>query len=213
MKIKKVRTILGDIFRNTRKMLSLAWEIDKNITLLYYLTAGVGALIPLGASYVVKLLIDNLQKAQSDIATVVPLVIVFVLAARYLITLVENIVYWGYNQSYLDYLFRYKLQNNITLKYHTKISTLDIAYLEDPKTQDLMTKTRDTMQWRLPDFLRVFSYLFRDLIGYIVAFIVLLPFGWWMPILITAITLFGGRGHRRRENYGILTGYCRNTRQ
>jgi len=189
MKLKRVRTILGDVFRNICKMLALAWEIDKKITAQYYLTAAIGALIPLAASYVVKLLIDNLQRAQSGVMPVVPLIVICVLAARYLVTLTENIIYWGYNQTYLDYLFRYKLQNQFTLKFHTKISSLDIAYLEDPKTQDLMTKTRDTMQWRLPDFLRVFSYLFRDIIGYTAAFFVLLPFGWWIPILITAVTL------------------------
>lgn len=182
-------TILQEISRNTRKMLSLAWEMDKKITTLYFLTAGIGALMPLAASYIVKLLIDNLQTAQAQVITTIPLILIFVLAARYAVALVENIVYWGYNQDYLDYLFRYKLQNLITLKFHTKISNLDIAYLEDPKTQDLMIKARDTMQWRLPDFLRIFSYLFRDAIGYASAFIVLLPFGWWAPIFITAVTI------------------------
>lgn len=189
MKLKRITTVWHEISRNTRKMLSLAWQMDKRITALYYLTAGIGALIPLAASYVVKLLIDNLQSAQAGITPKIPLIVIFVLAARYLVTLIENIVYWGYNQTYLDYLFRYKLQNQITLKFHTKISKLDIAYLENPKTQDLMTKTRDTMQWRLPDFLRIFSYLFRDAIGYTAAFFVLLPFGWWIPILITAVTI------------------------
>lgn len=170
-------------------MLGLAWQMDKRITTLYYLTAGICALIPLAASYAVKLLIDYLQAAQAGITTTIPLIVVFALAARYIVTLIENIVYWGYNQTYLDYLFRYKLQNEVTLKFHNKVSKLDIAYLENPKTQDLMTKTRDTMQWRLPDFLRIFSYLFRDVIGYTAAFVVLLPFGWWIPILITAVTI------------------------
>ena len=189
MKPKRITTILKEVSGNTRKMLTLAWKMDRKITVLYYLTAGIGALIPLAASYVVKLLIDNLQNAQAGVTPTVPLLIVFILAARYLVTLVENIVYWGYNQTYLDYLFRYKLQNQITLKFHNKISKLDIAYLEDSKTQDLMTKTRDTMQWRLPDFLRVFSYLFRDAIGYTAAFIVLLPYAWWIPFLITLVTI------------------------
>jgi len=189
MKLKRISTILKEVSGNTRKMLTLAWKMDRKITTLYYLTAGIGALIPLAASYVVKLLIDSLQNAQAGITPTVPLIVVFVLAARYLVTLVENIVYWGYNQTYLDYLFRYKLQNRVTLKFHNKISKLDIAYLEDSKTQDLMTKTRDTMQWRLPDFLRIFSYLFRDAIGYTAAFIVLLPFAWWIPFLITLVTI------------------------
>lgn len=189
MKLKKITTRLKEISKNTRKLLELAWRMDKKTTALYYFTAAIGALIPLAASFALKFLIDYLQVAQTAALTTIPLIIVFVLASRYLITLVENLVYWGYNQTYLDFLFRYKLQNEITLKFHKKISKLDIAYFENPKTQDLITKTRDTMQWRIPDFLRVFSYIFRDIIGYLAAFLVLLPFGWWIPILVTGVTI------------------------
>lgn len=189
MKLKSIPRVLKHLLTNLKKMLAVAWQMDKKITALYYFTAAIGALVPLAASFVLKLLIDHLQTAQTAALNTIPLIIIFVLASRYLITLVENLVYWGYNQTYLDYLFRYKLQNEVTLKFHKKISRLDIAYFENPKTQDLITKTRDTMQWRLPDFLRIFSYLFRDIIGYFAAFLVLLPFGWWIPILITAVTI------------------------
>lgn len=45
------------------------------------------------------------------------------------------------------------------------------------------------MLWRVPDFMRVFSYFINDVVAFIAAFIVLLPFGWWIPILVSVITL------------------------
>ncbi len=163
--------------------------MDRKLTTLYYFTAAIGALVPLASAYVLKLLIDYLQIAQNSLITTVPVIIAVVLAARYLVTFLDGIVYWGINQSYLDYVFRYKLQNEITWKFQQKVSKLDIAHFENPEVQDLITKTRDTMQWQLPDYLRIFSYLFNDIIAFVAAFIVLLPFGWWIPVLVGVITI------------------------
>ena len=189
IKVSKIKTIVSEIHSNLRKLLKIAWKMDKRITFLYYATAAIGALVPVTASIVLKLLIDNLQISQQSVAPAVSIIVVFILASIYLVSLIEDLVYWNFNQSYLDYLFRYKLQNEISLKFHKKISKLDIAYFENPDAQDLITKTRDTMLWRLPDFLRIFSYLFRAVVGYTAAFIVLLQFGLWIPLLVTIVTL------------------------
>ena len=119
----------------------------------------------------------------------VPVIIAVVLATRYLVASLDGIVYYGINQNYLDYIFRYKLQNEITWQFQRKVSKLDIAHFENPEVQDLITKTRDTMQWQLPDYLRIFSNFLEDVIAFMAAFIILLPYGWWMPVLISIITI------------------------
>src|SRR6266550_430333 len=189
MKESKLTTPIKQITKNTRRLFNLAWKMDRKLTTLYYFTAAIGALVPLASAYVLKLLIDYLQIAQNSLITTVPVIIAVVLAARYLVTFLDGIVYWGINQSYLDYVFRYKLQNEITWKFQQKVSKLDIAHFENPEVQNLITKTRDTMQWQLPDYLRIFSYLFNDIIAFVAAFIVLLPFGWWIPVLVGVITI------------------------
>lgn len=189
MKESKFTTPIKQIAKNTRRLFNLAWRMDRKITTLYYFTAAIGALVPLASAYVLKLLIDYLQIAQNSFVTTVPVIIAVVLAARYLVTFLDGIVYWGINQSYLDYVFRYKLQNEISWKFQEKVSKQDIAHFENPEVQDLITKTRDTMQWQLPDYLRIFSYLFNDIIAFVAAFIVLLPFGWWIPVLVGVITI------------------------
>ena len=189
MEIEKSPRAIGQIIQNTQRLLGLAWRMDRRITTLYYLTAVVGAIVPVASAYALKLLIDHLQIAQNSLVETIPVIIAVVLAARYLVFFLDNAVYWGINKSYLDYVFRYKLQNEISLKFHQKVSKLDIAYFEDSKAQDLLTKTRDTMLWRLPDYLRTFADFFRDIIAFIFAFIILLPFGWWIPLFVSVVAI------------------------
>lgn len=174
---------------NARKLLGIAWRMDKKVTFLYYLTAGIGALSALATSYMLKLLIDELQINQNLLPATIPIVLFVLLASQYVVNFLSEIIYWSINQSYLDYIFRYKLQNTITLKFHKKIAALDIAHFEDSKTQDLITKTRDTMQWRLPDYLRSLHYLMRDTIGFFAAFFVLIPYGWWIPVVVSVVSI------------------------
>src|SRR3989344_1923227 len=134
MKVEKTTdstTPIKQIAKNTGRLFSLAWNMDKKTTTLYYLTAAIGAFVPLASAYVLKLLIDYLQLTQNSITTTIPVIIAVVLAARYLVTFLDGIVYWGINQSYLDYVFRYKLQNEITWKFQQKVSKLDIAHFEN----------------------------------------------------------------------------------
>lgn len=185
LETQKLTITIKQIAQNTKRLFILAWETDRKITALYYLTAAIGALAPLTSAYILKLLIDHLQFAQNSLITTVPVVIAVVLAGKYIISFLDGIVYWGINQSYLDYIFRYKLQNEVTLRFHQKVSKLDIAHFENPKVQDLITKTRDTMQWQLPDYLRHFSYFFKNTFAFFAAFLVLLPYGWWIPLIVT----------------------------
>jgi len=189
MKESKLTTPIRQIAKNTSRLFKLAWRMDKRTTILYYLTAAIGALVPVASAYVLKLLIDHLQLIQNSLVPTIPVIVAVILAARYLVTLLDGVIYSGLHQSYLDYVFRYELQNEITMKFHRKISKLDIAHFENSEVQDLITKTRDTMQWRLPDYLRTFAEFFRDIVAFVAAFIVLLPFGLWIPILISIITI------------------------
>lgn len=187
MKFKNLIEIISDVLTNLKRMLDLAWNMDKKVVAGYYITALLGALAPLAASVTLAFLIDSLIKPGTTMT--IPLIVIVVLATRYILMLAENIILWGLNRTYFDYLFRYKVQNEINRRFYDKLSNLDIAYLEDPKTQNLISKVRDTMTWRPPDFLRQFSYFFGSITGYLAAFFVLIPFGFWIPLVITIITL------------------------
>lgn len=188
MVMPNIITPIREVARNTRRLFGVALEADKTVTILYYITAFVGALTPLASAFVFKLLIDYLQASQSFVLGV-PSILIMIVASVYVVNLIENIIYWGINVSYLDYILRYRLQNEFTNRFHEKLSKIDIPHLENPAVQDLLSKVRSTMQWRLPDFLRTFSELFRDIVAFVAAFVVLLPYGWWIPCLVTLVAL------------------------
>lgn len=177
------------ILINIQRLLKLAWSIDKWIVALYYATSIIGAIVPILASLILKYLIDELTLAQTGLAPTIPIVLVAVLASHYIVYFLYDVGYYGVHMNYLDYLYRYKLQNAIGVSFYEKAMNLDIAYFEDPKTQDLITKVKDTMLWRLPEYLRMFSYFAKDIIAYVSAFIVLIQFGLWIPITVTLVTL------------------------
>jgi ABC-type multidrug transport system fused ATPase/permease subunit len=134
------------VFKNLKKMLKVAWEMDRRLTFFYYLTAAFGALTPVLVSIATKFLIDNLMTNQ--LVVDVPFVVTAVLAALFLVSEVGNFVQWGLHGVYLDYLFRYKLQNELNSRFLEKVANLDVAYFEDPKAQDLITKGKESVSWR-----------------------------------------------------------------
>lgn len=189
MKKEKYTKLIKNLWLNARRLIRLATQTDKRITFFYYATTAVGASVPVVASVAIKIVIDNLQNAQSALTPTLPIVIIVTLGSYYLITIIEDVVFYGLNYSYFDFLFRYKLQNEISFRFYRKVTNLDIAHFENTETQDLITKTRDTMLWRVPDFLRNLRDLFGNIVAYISAFVITLPFGIWVPLLITFMTL------------------------
>ena len=75
------------------------------------------------------------------------------------------------------------------LRFSKKLASLDLEYLEDSDTQNLITKVRDSYLWQIPDSVRVWNYVFANFIGIVAACIALIPFGWWIPVVIIAVTL------------------------
>jgi len=188
MKVSKTKKMFLNMFGNTKKLLSISWRMDKKFTFLYFFTVAIGSIMPVLSSIALAFLIDSTNALQSAGDSLTGVVVV-TLAAIYIISILEDIILYGFNYSYLDYLYRYKIQNAISLMFYKKVANLDIAHFENTDTQDLITKTRDTMQWRVPDYIRHVRDLSSSVIVYLAAFIVLIPFGIWVPIIITIVTL------------------------
>lgn len=177
-----------DIWKNLKRLLQLAWEADRFVTFGYYGTGFVSAFFPIIINYIFKLFLDELIANQNITATI-PVILIALLASRYVIGFVGDFVTFGASRVYFDYLFRYRLQNELNRKFYAKVSNLDVAHFEDSDTQNLITKAQDTFTWRPPDFLRQFQSFFSGFVTYISSFIVLLPFGWWIPFLVTAVVI------------------------
>jgi ABC-type multidrug transport system fused ATPase/permease subunit len=183
VKRKRFSKLLAMV-RDTRGMLAVAWRMDARLTLLYYLTAFVAAVMPLAAGLTLKLLIDNVVVTSSTMVTV-PLVIVLIVAMHFAIVAINAAVRFGLHEQYYDYLFRYRLQDTFSYRFCEKLTELDIPHLEDPAVQMLIGKVRETHAWRVPDFFRMLAYAFIAIVGVVSAAVALAPFGWWIvPIVI-----------------------------
>lgn len=178
------------LIRNLKRLLSFTWQMDKRLVLGYYGTAVISAVLRILGIFTITYLIDALivQNNQS-LTTSIPLIVVIILASRYVLNVLANITNWIINQSYYDYLMRYKLQNQIAYTFYTKLTSLDMAQLEDPKIQDLISKAKDTMLWRPTDTLRHFCYFLSGFVSLVVTFIALLPFSWWIPLVVSISTV------------------------
>ena len=108
-----------DILKSTRVLFRLAWETDRVTVILFYLTAIIGGLVTLGTSYVLKLLIDQLQAGQMEALTSVPIIIAITLAVFYLVSLVQSLFFHTFHLNYLDYILRNQLQHALTKQYVT----------------------------------------------------------------------------------------------
>jgi ATP-binding cassette subfamily B protein len=178
------RELVGDVV----KVLGLAVQIDKKLVVKYYSTAAVGAIAPVVAAYLFKMLIDSISGGINiGAGDIVPVAVIIVLAAYFFMGLAETVVYWGMNVSYYDYLLRNRLQAGLAYRYAQKLSSLDVQHLEDPETQTLITKVEETYQWQVPDFLRMFGYFFINIVSIVSIVLVLLPIAWWMPFVILAL--------------------------
>ncbi len=171
---------------NLAKTLRIAWQTDKKLVFGYFFSASLVALVPLLLSFTTRYIIDELVIQQANQVNTIPLVILVLLGTHYVIHLIAIISQWGLYFGYFDYLLRYRLQNQLNILFAAKLSSLDVQHLEDPEVQNLISKSKETFMWRMPDLLRVFSYIFGDLVALISAILVLTPFGWWIPLLIIA---------------------------
>ncbi len=129
MQINKILNPIRQILHNLKKLLTLAWEMDKKLTIGYYTTAALSAVTFLATSIALAYLIDNLILAQNSPAPSIPLIILILLGTKYFLNLTHQISNWTLNQVYFDYLFRSKLQNHLSFKFYKKALLFYIAPL------------------------------------------------------------------------------------
>lgn len=153
----------------------------------YFATAALAALLPLGVVLTQRHLVDTFLAVPQG--AVVPVALVTWLALRYALGATDGFVRWVLHGTTLDHLLRYRMQNALATLFARKLSGLDQQHLEDPRVQDLVAKTRETYQWRTVDLLRLVAGTLTSAMGWLLALVLLLPFGAWIPALLVAASL------------------------
>jgi len=172
------------VVRDTHCILAIAWRMDAQLTLLYYVTAFVAAVVPLASGLALAALIDRVVVIAPAQATV-PMIAVIVVASHFAIVAINNAVRVGLHEQYYDHAFRYRLQDAFAYWFCEKLTQLDVPHREDAEVQTLITEVRETHAWRVPDFFRMLAYAFIAIIGVASAAVALVPYGGWIvPVMI-----------------------------
>lgn len=174
-----------ELLRNIRRVLVLTWEIDPKLFSFTIVLAVANALFPIALSYTFKLVLDELIKVQGQAAVITVTLLAF-FSLRYLIELVFDLTSI-LQYDYVDQVLRFKAENYLTYKFTEKLSSLDIAHFDNPDTQSLVQKAKENYPWRITNFMGSSGLFgtFTSLITFLGAFLVLLQFGQWIPVLLT----------------------------
>lgn len=180
-------SLAKQLWINAGRTFRLAWQMDRVSFVLFALLSMLTPIIGVAFSYASKLLVDEITLVQST-AGMVTVALLGFFAFRYLLDLIDDLRSTIYRQ-YLAYLFRFKMENLLTYQMAEKISGLDMAHFEDAETQNLINRTTRSYTWRIPNFTERSFYILEDMVGLIIAFAVLLSFGWWVPVVMLGATI------------------------
>ncbi len=92
----------------------------------------------------------------------------------------------AFHFEYLERIYWYKLTNALVLKFTKKMSELDLGHFDSPETHSLIQKAKHEYTHRVANFLNFFYYTLGSVVTLFSAFVVLTPYGWWIPVLIVA---------------------------
>lgn len=178
---EKIKIPFRSIFKNAGLILKLYWEADKKLFILNLILSLLMAAFPIILSYSFKLIVDSITQAQGRVATIT-LAVIFFMALRYLIMLASDLNNVFLNQ-YAHRSGRYILENLASLKFAEKISSLDMGHFENPEIYSLMQRTNANL-YRIFDFNMYLFFIIQDFAALIGTAVVLISFGWYIPILL-----------------------------
>lgn len=184
---KSVREVVASLWLNTKRTIRLAWLADKKLFSALFFVGLISGLFPIALGFVSRIIIDKIVAAQTT-TTVISIALLSVFALRYLINLIQDLIV-AFQYDYVDRLFDLRLENFLTLEFTGKLAELDLAHFENAETQTLLQKARQAHIWRIQNFIYFLLSSTVSLATFVGAFVVLLPFGIWIPMLMVAATL------------------------
>lgn len=179
--------LIRQLFKNIKRVFRIAWQTSPLIFVWLIFLTILSSLFPVALSYTFKLLLDAIVKTQ-NLAGTITIGLLSLFAFRYIIDFVYDIAN-ALNYDYFDKTFRQKFENKLTLEFTKKISELDIPHLENSETQNLIQKARQAYPWRLTNFYNFLTNGILNLGIFISAFVVLIPYGYWIPLIMAISTI------------------------
>ncbi len=159
--------------RSMKAIVAFCWEEDKWLLIAYFGTSLLGALLLFVVYYVYKLMIDSVTNLQIDGSSE----ILFAVVISYLFfEYVSRFVNFTFNQYFLDYFIRTKLQNILTRRFMEKIGRMDFAHLENGDVRNLIAKVENTYAFRIPEVLNKINAVVYNVAALFFSFLIALQF-------------------------------------
>ncbi len=182
---------LKDLIPNLKLVFSIGWKaapVELVGQLIAYI---IGAFTPIAMSLTLQAGIDalNIAAAAKGTIGVLPAAIVTVLIARAVIRASSDFIFWILGGQFFERRIWFKVQNALVLRFQGKVSTLDLGHLEDTSTQNLITKARESINWRPLNVLDQMVRTVNSGVTFVGSLLLLLQFGWWIPVVIAASTV------------------------
>ncbi len=168
-------------------MVRLIWQIDHGLFALNAITTIVMGVVPIVMSYTFKLVLDNLIASKNP-AGIIPLALIGYFAFRYLISL-GNSLLDVFTSWHTDQISRLKTQNYLNYALSEKISSLDIDYFENSETQNLIARVSTRAISEIETYTKELFLFSSVIITFIASFIILVPYGFWIPIVLTVVVV------------------------
>lgn len=174
------------VVKNIWKLLEFAWTEDKNLLIAYFITSFLGAILLFVVYYFYKLMID----AVSEYAELGTSEILFIIITSYLfVEYLSRFVNFTFNQYFIDYFMRTKLQNILTRRFMEKIGRMDFANLENGEIRNLIAKVENTYAFRLPDILNKLNAMIANVASIIFSLIIALQFSFLYFVILALVSI------------------------
>ncbi|MCX7881409.1 MAG: hypothetical protein N2482_02800, partial [Patescibacteria group bacterium] len=170
-------------------LLKIAWEKERILLLLYYLTSFLGVIFLFLVYYFYLLMIDQVFYG----VIIGPKSIIFIILMTYLFSeYISRFVYYTVNSYLLEYILRSKFQNILTQEFSRKLADLDFANLEDGQVRNLIAKVEDTFIWRLFENLKMISFIIYNISALLLSFFIALKFNlyYFLSLLIFSLPFY-----------------------
>src|SRR5258708_7887028 len=179
---------MKSFFKTFWESIVLRWRIDRFIFILTAVGSIIDGVLPIAISYTFKLFIHRLTLDISQKIEVESLALLGILALRYLLQIAANLR----NVFFIQYFLRisgYRMQNYLNYSMSEKISSLDVDYFENAKTQDLVSKVVRESINRIPPYANNVLWLITSVITLVLAVLTLAPISIWIPLVAIAVGL------------------------
>ncbi len=171
------------------RTMGLVWQVDKMLFILFLILVIIPGVVPFINAYIYKLIIDYVVNA-IRISSVNLNALFFLFALRFLTYFIQQLSFIF--QTYVDNLLWTKFPIVFNNLLFTKLASLDVQYFEDIQFKDLLSKVRESYNYRPQSLFNNMFYSIQSFIQVIIAIVAVLELNWWLifPILLVTIPDF-----------------------